>query len=134
VSGFFSCPAYQKKAHVPGPPTHGGNKTGRGVPDVAAVADPNTGYNVFLEGQDTVIGGTSAVAPLWAGLIAICNEQLGRNLGWIHSSLYGTVAQHKVLNDITSGTNGAYKAIVGWDCCTGWGTPNGQALLNLLAK
>jgi kumamolisin len=134
VSAFFSCPTYQKKAHVPGPAVPGGNKTGRGVPDVAAVADPNTGYNVFLEGQGTVIGGTSAVAPLWAGLSALCNEQLGSNLGWLHPVLYGTVAQQKVLHDIVSGTNGAFKAIVGWDCCTGLGTPDGQALLNVLKQ
>lgn len=134
VSTFFSNPSYQKKALVPGPPVHGGNKTGRGVPDVAAVADPETGYVVFLEGQSTVIGGTSAVAPLWAGLIAICNEKLGSNLGWWHPVLYSTVAQHKVLHDITSGTNGAYNALTGWDCCTGLGTPDGQALLNVLKQ
>ena len=134
VSTFFSNPAYQKKAHVPRPPAHSGNKTGRGVPDVAAVADPNTGYIVFLAGQSAVVGGTSGVAPLWAGLIALCNEQLGRNLGWFHPTLYGTVAQSKVLHDIVTGTNGAYNAITGWDCCTGLGTPDGQALLHVLKQ
>jgi kumamolisin len=79
-----------------------------------------------------VIGGTSAVAPLWAGLITLLNEQLGKNLGWFHPKLYGTIAQHKALHDITSGTNGDFKAAKGWDACTGLGSPNGQAILNVL--
>nr|MDQ2712210.1 peptidase S53 [Acidobacteriota bacterium] len=98
------------------------------------VADPETGYNVFVDGQASVVGGTSAVAPLWAGLIALCNEQLGKNLGWFHPVLYGTVAQHKALHDIASGTNGKFKAVSGWDCCTGLGTPNGTALLGILKQ
>ncbi len=131
VSSHFSKPAYQTNVKVP-KPTGTTNATGRGVPDVAGVADPETGYRVYVDGEESVVGGTSAVAPLWAGLIALCNEQLGRNLGWFNPVLYGTVAQHKILHDITSGTNGAYLALVGWDCCTGLGTPNGSALLNLL--
>jgi kumamolisin len=131
VSSHFSKPAYQAHVSVP-KPSATSNRTGRGVPDIAAVADPETGYYIFVDGQENVIGGTSAVAPLWAGLIALCNEQLGRNLGWLHPALYGTIQQHKALHDITSGTNGAYKAGIGWDCCTGWGTPNGQAILALL--
>ena len=101
---------------------------------MAGVADPETGYEVLVDGQASVVGGTSAVAPLWAGLIALCNQELGRNLGWFHPVLYGTVAQHKVLHDIASGTNGKYKAAVGWDCCTGLGTPDGTALLQLLKQ
>ncbi|MBV9158686.1 MAG: S8/S53 family peptidase [Acidobacteriaceae bacterium] len=132
VSNHFSKPKYQANINVPAPSWGTVNKTGRGVPDVAAVADPATGYAVFVDGQDLVFGGTSAVAPLWAGLIALCNEQLGKNLGWIHDQLYGTFSQHKALNDITSGTNGDFKAAVGWDACTGLGSPNGQAMLALL--
>jgi len=131
VSSHFSKPAYQAHVSVP-KPSGTSNHTGRGVPDIAAVADPETGYYILVDGQENVIGGTSAVAPLWAGLIALCNEQLGRNLGWFHPALYGTIQQHKALHDVTSGTNGAYKAGIGWDCCTGLGTPNGQAILNLL--
>jgi kumamolisin len=133
VSSRFSRPAYQEHVNVPRP-TGTVNRTGRGVPDVAGVADPNTGYTIFFDGTEGVIGGTSAVAPLWAGLIALCNEQLGRNVGWFHRTLYGTLAQNKALNDITSGTNGAYHATVGWDPCTGVGTPNGQAILNLFKQ
>jgi kumamolisin len=133
VSSHFSRPAFQAKANVPAP-TGTVNPTGRGVPDVAGVADPNTGYTIVFDGTEGVIGGTSAVAPLWAGLIALFNEELGTNVGWLHKSLYGTLAQHKALNDITSGTNGAYEAAVGWDPCTGLGSPNGQAILKLLKQ
>jgi kumamolisin len=99
---------------------------------VAGVADPETGYTILVDGEFGVVGGTSAVAPLWAGLIALCNQQLGKNMGWLHPSIYGTLAQHKVLHDITSGTNGAYNATIAWDPCTGWGTPNGTGILSLL--
>lgn len=133
VSSFFSKPAYQAKVKVP-KPAGTTNSNGRGLPDVAAVADPQTGYRVFVAGQDAVIGGTSAVAPLWAALTALCNEQLGKPLGWLNPILYGTIAQNKVLHDITSGTNGAYRASKTWDCCTGLGTPNGQAMLDLFKK
>jgi kumamolisin len=133
VSSHFSRPAYQAHAKVPHP-AGTANDTGRGVPDVAGVADPNTGFTILFDGTEGVIGGTSAVAPLWAGLIALCNEQLGRNVGWFHRTLYGTLAPGKALNDITSGTNGAYKASIGWDPCTGIGSPNGQAILNLFKQ
>ena len=128
VSSHFAKPGYQANVHVP-KPSGTSNTTGRGVPDVAGVADPETGYLVLCDGNESIIGGTSAVAPLWAGFIALCNEQLGKNLGWFHPALYGTVAHHKALRDIVTGTNGAYKATVGWDCCTGLGTPNGKAIL-----
>jgi kumamolisin len=131
VSAHFSQPSYQTGINVP-KPTGTANSTGRGVPDVAGVADPETGYSILVDGQQGVIGGTSAVAPLWAGLIALFNEQLGKNVGWLHPAIYGTFAQHKALRDITSGTNGMYKANPGWDACTGFGTPNGQAMLSLL--
>lgn len=131
VSSHFSGPKYQTGINVP-KPTGTVNKTGRGVPDVAGVADPDTGFQVLIDGQQGVVGGTSAVAPLWAGLIARLNEQLGRNLGWFHPALYGAITEHKALHDITSGNNGAYKAGAGWDPCTGLGTPNGQAILSLL--
>jgi kumamolisin len=133
VSVHFSRPAYQTGLRIP-KPTGTANKTGRGVPDVAGDADPETGYAVIVDGEAGVIGGTSAVAPLWAGLIALINEKTGKNAGWLHPALYGTVALHKALNDIVSGTNGAFKAGPGWDACTGLGTPNGQAMLGLLQQ
>jgi kumamolisin len=97
---------------------------------VAGNADPLTGYQVRIDGKADVIGGTSAVAPLWAALIARCNQQLGRPLGDVHAALYriGT----RAFRDITEGNNGAYQAAVGWDPCTGLGSPDGQALLAAL--
>lgn len=129
VSSFFALPAYQAKAQVPG---GSGGKAGRGVPDVAGDADPATGYEVRVDGQSFVIGGTSAVAPLWAGLVALVNQGLGRPVGFLNPLLYGSLAGKGLMNDITVGNNGAFKAKAGWDACTGWGSPRGAALLKAL--
>lgn len=131
VSSHFSKPAYQSLITIP-KPAGTVNTTGRGVPDVAGVADPETGYTVMVDGQEGVVGGTSAVAPLWAALIALCNEELGTNVGWPNRKLYKSVPEQNCFHDITSGNNGTYKATQGWDCCTGLGTPNGQAILDAL--
>jgi kumamolisin len=129
VSDHFALPAWQAGANVPVSvnPAH---FKGRGVPDVAGDADPATGYQIEVDGQDAVFGGTSAVAPLWAALIALINAQLGKPVGFLNATLYakGTSA----LRDITQGNNGAYQAGSGWDACTGLGTPSGQALLTAL--
>ena len=85
-----------------------------------------------VDGQDQVIGGTSAVAPLWAGLVALCNQQLGKPVGFLNSLLYTEAAARASLRDITTGNNVGYKAAAGWDACTGLGTPNGTALLAAL--
>ena len=106
-----------------------GSKTGRGVPDVAGDADPESGYRVRVDGQDEVIGGTSAVAPLWAGLVVRCNQQLGTPAGFLNALLYTNAAARASLRDITSGNNVGYQAGPGWDACTGWGSPDGMALL-----
>jgi kumamolisin len=103
----------------------------RGVPDVAGNADPETGYNVRVDGQDMVVGGTSAVAPLWAGLIAVLNEKLGRRLGYINPQLYA-MNQSAGFHDIKTGNNGAFSARPGWDACTGLGSPDGAGLLHAL--
>jgi kumamolisin len=130
VSTHFSRPWYQ--AFTTLPVADGKTAlTGRGVPDVAGVADPNTGYIILVDGSEGVIGGTSAVAPLWAGLIALLNEEIGKNVGFFHWDLYSAL-KGKALNDITSGNNGTYIAAHGWDACTGQGSPNGQAMLALL--
>ena len=130
VSATFALPTYQVAANVP--PLAGTSQAGRGVPDVAADADPQTGYAVRVDGQDMVIGGTSAVAPLWAGLVALMNQQLGRPVGFLNPLLYGSLAGQGLFNDIVVGSNGAYSAGVGWDACTGWGSPRGAALLQAL--
>jgi len=128
VSTVFGLPAWQEGSRVPKAPD---GSAGRGVPDVAGNADPLTGYQVLVDGEAQVIGGTSAVAPLWAALIARCNQKLGAPVGDAHAALYqiGT----RAFRDITLGNNGAYQAAVGWDACTGLGSPNGQALLSALA-
>ncbi len=133
VSDFFALPAYQSAAGVP-PSANPGRRRGRGVPDVAGVADPQTGYRVRVDGEDAVIGGTSAVAPLWAGLIALLNQKLGAPAGFLHSLIYGSHGGKAVFRDITQGGNGAYRAKAGWDPCTGWGSPDGAKLLNLLVS
>lgn len=130
VSDFFPMPDYQGETDIP-PSVNDGHQ-GRGVPDVAGDADPNTGYIVRVDGQQFVIGGTSAVAPLWAGLIALMNQQLGHPVGFLNPLLYGSLAGMGLFHDITTGNNGAYSAQPSWDACTGWGTPNGVKLLNAL--
>ncbi|MDB5086089.1 MAG: family peptidase [Mucilaginibacter sp.] len=123
VSNVFPLPDYQKNAGVPA--AIGTNFIGRGVPDVAGNADPNTGYNVLVDGQQLVIGGTSAVAPLFAGLIACLNQKNGKWSGFINPTLYA--ANPSVCRDITVGNNrtttgnAGYDARVGWDPCTGLG-------------
>jgi kumamolisin len=131
VSDSFDRPDWQARAGVP-PSANPGGRRGRGVPDVSADADPETGYRMLVDGQDTVGGGTSAVAPLWAGLVALLNERLGHPVGFLNPSLYGPVTAAGGFNDITSGSNGAYSAGPGWDPCTGLGTPRGTAILETL--
>jgi len=130
VSAFFALPDWQKKAKVPTLAATG--KSGRGVPDVAGDADPATGYQVRVDGKNLVIGGTSAVAPLWAGLVALCNQKLGRPVGYLQPLLYGSLAGKGLFHDVREGTNGSYAARAGWDPCTGWGSPIGSKLLQAL--
>ena len=133
VSETFPLPPYQSGANVPVSVNSTGFK-GRGVPDVSGDADPGTGYQIYVDGRDAVFGGTSAVAPLWAALIAILNQQTGKPAGRINDKLYSAAAAKKALLDITSGDNGAYKAGPGWDPCTGLGRPDGAALLKVLSS
>lgn len=131
VSDFFPLPVYQASASVP-PSANPGGKVGRGVPDVSGNADPNTGYPIRVDGQEFVIGGTSAVAPLWAGLIALMNQKLGKTVGFLNPLIYGGIGATDAFRDVTSGNNGAYSAQSGWDACTGWGSPDGTKLLEAL--
>ena len=130
ISSFFAVPAWQDGLQAT--LTSGGAKklTNRGVPDVCGDADPATGYNVRIDGTNTVIGGTSAVAPLWAGLIARVNSSNGAPVGFINPRLY---ASPGALRDITQGNNGDFAATRGWDACTGLGSPNGGQLPGVLA-
>jgi kumamolisin len=108
-------------------------QTGRGVPDVAGDASPRSGYAVRVDGQNTTIGGTSAVAPLWAGLTALLNQKLGRPLGFANATLYGLNPSTGAFVDITQGNNNGFNAGPGWDACTGLGRPDGSQLLAALS-
>jgi kumamolisin len=133
ISATFPLPTWQAGAHVP-PSVNPGNFVGRGLPDVAGDADPDTGYQVEVDGASLVVGGTSAVAPLWAGLIACFNSHLKTSVGYFNPTLYQHVAADAgTFHDITSGNNGGYQAGPGWDPCTGWGSPNGGTILQALA-
>lgn len=124
-SAVFARPAYQAQAHA---------RPTRGVPDVAGCADPTTGWIIFFRGIFQTVGGTSAVAPMWAALIA--NIQQGTpgagstSSGFINPFLYSTVPRAPAMfYDVVRGNNGGYQATRGWDATTGWGSPNGLEIL-----
>jgi kumamolisin len=131
VSSFYDVPPWQAGARVP-PSVNENGRPGRGVPDVAGNADPHSGWLVGDGIDDHPFGGTSAVAPLWAALVAQLNQHLGSRAGFLNPLLYEL--DRSVFNDVPRGGNGAYRARrSAWDACTGHGTPRGQALLNALA-
>ena len=121
-STLFPAQAFQIGA--PPPPTGTTAGTGRMVPDVAGDADPNTGYNVYVHGAATVVGGTSAVAPLYAGLFAA----FGTKLGFVTPTLWQNPT---AFNDITVGENGLFSAQAGPDPCSGLGSPIGTSIAAL---
>ena len=120
-SAHFAVPDYQKSLV---------KNAWRGVPDVAGDADPESGYEVLVDGQPTVIGGTSAVAPLMAGYLACVNQKLGHSVGFINPAIYQNASAFR---DVTSGNNNGENAGVGWDACTGLGVPVGSKVEQALA-
>lgn len=124
ISTVFPQPAWQSGIAA--------TKSGRGVPDVSGNADPTTGYQIRVDGQSLVIGGTSAVAPLWAGLIAVSNAANKKSAGFLQPKLYAASA-NTAFRDITQGNNGTFNAGPGWDACTGLGSPSAANLIPLLA-
>lgn len=122
VSTVFDLPSWQQGLDTTDVEGARSPLSMRGVPDVSADADPQTGYNVLVDGTTAVFGGTSAVAPLWAGLIARINATAGRSAGFVNPALYG---ESSALHDITQGNNGGFAASPGWDACTGLGSPDG---------
>jgi len=135
VSDQYALPSWQADAGVPPRAGSTGTAGGRGVPDVAGNADPVTGYQIYSGGQAQVVGGTSAVAPLWAALTSRLAQATGQRFGLIQTLLYAGVAPGVSMagfRDITSGNNGAYTAGPGWDACSGLGSPDGTALLTRL--
>ena len=138
ISDLFAVPAFQ--ANVTLPPSVNAGRVGRGVPDVAGNAAPASGYVVVVDGQTEVVGGTSAVAPLWAGLTALINQKAANPVGFLPDTLYADIASNTALTtQITQGNNKpegstiGYDAGPGWNACTGLGRPNGQALFDALA-
>ena len=131
ISDQFPLPAWQQNAGVPAS-VNPGNRVGRGVPDVAGAADFSPGFRVYLRGGFITFGGTSGVAPMWAGLTALLNQALGRDIGGLNPLIYGRQAGLGGFHDVTVGNNGAYAAGPGWDACTGLGSPDGNALLAAL--
>jgi len=135
ISDLFPVPTFQQNASLP--PSVNDGQTRRGVPDVAGDAAPGTGYRVVVSGQTQVFGGTSAVAPLWAGLTALINEGAATPIGFFLPFLY---ANSTLLRQITQGDNNpsgsdvGYSAGPGWNACTGLGVPNGASLFVALTK
>lgn len=127
-STIFTKPGYQ---------LNNSSNTFRGVPDVCGNADPTTGYFIYINGQYIQVGGTSAVAPLWAGFTALLNQSnAGESIGFLNVPFY---SNKYILKDVTVGNNdtvpntvGLYNASVGWDPCTGIGSINGIAIINRL--
>jgi len=142
-SQLFPRPAYQDGV--------AGIGATRGVPDVAADADPDTGMALAFSGggQDDILvgtGGASAAAPLWAAVIALADQYAGRDLGFVNPALYligESAYYHQAFHDVTTGSNtvtfstqtvSGYPAGPGWDPVTGWGSPDAQVLVPLLAR
>jgi kumamolisin len=124
-SSMFKAPSYQQKL-IKQKGWVGGM---RGVPDVTGDASPNSGYAISVNGDMQGIGGTSAVAPLFAALNLLLNQAAGKSVGWLNPVFY---AYPSAFNDITSGNNGSYKAAVGWDAASGLGSPNGINILGIV--
>ncbi|MEO6836713.1 MAG: S53 family peptidase [Candidatus Tumulicola sp.] len=119
----FAFPPWQTVA--PSAASHYGVPPGRGVPDVAAQQNP--GYYVIMEGTELAMGGTSAVAPMWAALTARINQRLGTRIGFFLPILYGQIGEH-LFDDVITGSNGPFQAGAGWNPCTGLGVPIGIAI------
>ncbi len=138
ISQVFPVPPYQTSLVLP---VKVGYHTGRGVPDVAANADPDTGYAVFFQGALTVVGGTSAASPLWAAILARLNQARSENgkgaIGYLHPRLY-SLNNTQAFRDIIVGNNNyngvvGYVCTPGWNAVTGWGSPNVTALIAALS-
>jgi uncharacterized protein YjbI with pentapeptide repeats len=134
VSEIFDRPSWQSHIRVPHSVSA---RSGRGVPDVAINASAMSGYTLFIDGTYAQVGGTSIGGPMWAGLIALLNQGLGRSLGFFNPLLYEKLGPEGVLRSVISGHNGigelsGYCAGPGWNAVTGWGTPDGARLLQAL--
>jgi kumamolisin len=141
VSTYFPSPSYQEKAGISPKSVNKDAGTGRGVPDAAGLASHETGYIIKVNEHPLInMAGTSSAAPLWAALIALLNQKLGTQLGFINPILYQIKESEGAFNDITQGNNQNIKSIPGysagpgWDACTGFGSPNGEKLFEAIQK
>jgi subtilase family serine protease len=137
-STFFREPDYQQELPQSAQARLKGQ---RGIPDVAANADPLSAMAVYFAGQWMQVGGTSAATPTWAAIIAVANQMAGHALGFLNPALYKIAVSEKAtedFRDITSGNNSfhqgdvsvqGYSAEVGWDAVTGYGAPVCDQLL-----
>jgi kumamolisin len=137
-SDRFPMPPWQRAAGIdPADWIPDGVKSGKGraIPDVAAKANMDPAYSIIVGGIEEPAGGTSAAAPLWAGVAAILNEGLNARIGSLNALLYEG-ALRAGLRDIVAGNTAenevGFYACKGWDACTGWGSPKGEALLAIL--
>jgi len=136
----IAIPAWQKLSGVINS-SNKGSTTLRNGPDVSA----NANFTFYVCADQTTCtandyGGTSFATPMWAGYIALVNQQLASNgepaIGFLNPTIYAqnvTSSYAADFHDITSGTSGSYSAVVGYDLATGWGTPNGTGLISALA-
>jgi kumamolisin len=141
VSRVFPLPDYQKNSPIP----RAANPDGpvmRGIPDVSANAAPVSGFHILCNGQRfpdpeknvPPMGGTSAVAPLWAALVARLNQATGKRCAFINHMLYelAGVPGASIFRNPSFGTNGSYFAGPRWNACTGLGSVDGTRLLNAI--
>ena len=131
VSNHFPKPNWQGQVNVP---TDYQGHVGRGLPDVAITASPQPGYEVLIAGQNLILGGGTGAAPLWAGLIALINQGLGHDVGYINPALYTKLGPAGALRSVTEGNNSVsgisgFSAGPGWNATAGWGVPDGEKLL-----
>ncbi|MCI4336756.1 MAG: S53 family peptidase [Thermoplasmata archaeon] len=136
ISDVFPVPTWQQGAKIP-PSVNPSRRVGRGVPDISGNASPNSGYVLDVDGAQPQEGGTSAVAPLYAGLVALLNARLPKPVGFLNPTLYGLAGSDAIRNiadgrsNATGGAPG-YTSVPGWNACTGLGVVDGNALLRRL--
>jgi subtilase family serine protease len=137
ISDVFPVPSWQASANIP-PSANPGGHRGRGIPDIAGNADPASGYDLYVNGINIgAVGGTSATAPLYAGMTAMINASLGRHVGFLNPTFYnlkGTRVFHDIADSISNASGGApgYTSAPGWDACTGLGSVVGCELLEAI--
>lgn len=128
-SNYFSAPYWQSSSGL--------NTSFRGVPDVAADANKETGVLLIADGKTYVAGGTSLATPIWAGIVSRIDQKLGYSVGYLNPLLYQVYRSplyRTAFNEVTSGSNGYYQAGPGWNPVTGIGTPIVSGLIPAVSE